>query len=84
MAENTEEASGEHAAIEKGSKLLLDECEVVSNVELMHERLGNQDSKGFQLHIIGGYSDSNQSRIVRSLLQGVRDRLGTGLTRAMA
>jgi len=62
----------------------LDECEVVSNVELMHERLGNQDSKGFQLHIIGGYSDSNQSKIVRSLLQGVRDRLGTGLTRAMA
>ena len=30
----------------------------------------------FNSTLFGGYSDSNQSRIVRSLLQGVRDRLG--------
>jgi hypothetical protein len=38
----------------------------------------------FNSTLFRGYSDSNQSRMVRSLLQGVRDRLGTGLTRAMA
>ena len=43
-----------------------------------------KDSKCFQLHIIRGYSDSSQSRIVWSLLQGVRDCVGTGLTRMIA
>jgi hypothetical protein len=35
-------------------ELAFDECEVVSNVELMRESFGNRASKGVQLHIIWG------------------------------
>ena len=48
------------------------------------EALGIGRREIFNSTLLGGYNDSNQSRIVLSLLQGVRYRVGTGLTRAIA
>lgn len=41
-------------------------------------------SAGFDSTFISGYNDSNQSRIVLSLAQGVRDLRDTGLTFSIA
>ena len=48
------------------------------------QALGIRHRRVFNSTLSGGYNDSNQSRIVWSLLQGVRDWVGTGLTRMIA
>jgi hypothetical protein len=64
--------------------LIIDLCEVASNVELNAGSPASWHTGGPSFTFESSYRDSSQSRMVLSLLQGRRERRVTGLTRAMA